>query len=85
MFKIKLRSLLMAIACFLISQTVSLQNAAAQTTVQDATAIAYQYAPRKQKSGPHPDFILPSIDGDNDIQLSNYRGKKVLLLHFASW
>lgn len=32
----------------------------------------------------HPDFVLPSIDG-GDIRLSDYRGKKVLLVNFASW
>jgi len=34
---------------------------------------------------PHPDFILPSIDDGKPIQLSDLRGKKVLLMHFASW
>ncbi len=52
---------------------------------QVATAINYQYTPRQGKQVPHFDFILPSIDGGKMIQLSNYRGKKVLLLHFASW
>ncbi len=33
----------------------------------------------------HPDFKLPSIDGDKTISLSDFRGKKVLLVHFASW
>ncbi len=34
---------------------------------------------------PHPDFILPSVDDGKPIQLSSMRGKKVLLMHFASW
>lgn len=34
---------------------------------------------------PHPDFVLPSVDDGEPLQLSDYRGKKVLLLHFASW
>ena len=33
----------------------------------------------------HSDFVLPSIEDGSNIQLSDYRGKKVLLLHFASW
>jgi len=41
------------------------------------------YAPKVGQ--PHPDFILPSIDDGTPIQLSNFRGKKVLLMHFASW
>lgn len=31
-----------------------------------------------------PDFLLPSIDGGFG-RLSDYRGKKILLFHFASW
>jgi hypothetical protein len=41
------------------------------------------YSP--QVGQPHADFILPSIDDGSPIQLSDYRGKKVLLMHFASW
>lgn len=33
---------------------------------------------------PAPDFILPSLDG-NQIQLSRYRGKVVLLNFFSLW
>ena len=32
----------------------------------------------------YPDFRLPSVDGEIH-QLSDYRGKKILLFHFASW
>ncbi len=32
----------------------------------------------------YPDFLLPKLDGDFG-RLSDYRGKKVLLVHFASW
>lgn len=32
----------------------------------------------------YPDFLLPDIDG-NLGRLSDYRGKKILLFHFASW
>ncbi len=32
----------------------------------------------------YPDFLLPSLD-DGLGRLSDYRGKKVLLIHFASW
>ena len=33
----------------------------------------------------HPDFVLPRIDTGEPVTLSQFRGKKVLLLHFASW
>ena len=32
----------------------------------------------------HPDFMLPDLDGGYG-RLSDYRGKKILLFHFASW
>lgn len=32
----------------------------------------------------YPDSILPTLDGKYG-HLSDYRGKKVLLIHFASW
>jgi hypothetical protein len=32
----------------------------------------------------HPDFILPNIEG-GFTRLSDFRGKKILLFHFASW
>jgi hypothetical protein len=33
----------------------------------------------------HPDFTLPSIADGKPVSLSDYRGKKVLLMQFASW
>ncbi len=33
----------------------------------------------------HPDFQLPNVKTGEDISFSQYRGKKVLLVHFASW
>lgn len=33
----------------------------------------------------HPDFTLPRIDDGAPVSLSNFRGKKVLLIQFASW
>ena len=32
----------------------------------------------------YPDFVLPDLDGKL-VRLSDFRGKKVLLFHFASW
>lgn len=32
----------------------------------------------------YPDFLLPNLDGGFG-RLSDHRGKKVLLIHFASW
>ena len=33
----------------------------------------------------HPDFQLPGIVDGKPVRLSDFRGKKVLLAHFASW
>ncbi len=49
----------------------------------NANAIAAGYSPRV--GSPHADFTLPDIDTREPVSLSQYRGKKVLLIHFASW
>ena len=41
------------------------------------------YAPRVGQ--PHPDFVLPSITDGRPVTLSQFRGRKVLLVHLASW
>jgi peroxiredoxin len=46
-------------------------------------ASAASYAPKVGEK--HPDFTLPRIDDDAPVSLSNFRGKKVLLIQFASW
>ncbi len=37
-----------------------------------------------QEGEMYPDFYLPKVDGGFG-RLSDYRGQKVLLIHFASW
>jgi hypothetical protein len=32
-----------------------------------------------------PQIVLPSLDGKRTLALSDFRGKKVLLIEFASW
>jgi hypothetical protein len=46
-------------------------------------AHAAGYAPRVGE--PHPDFVLPGIVDGQPVSLSQFRGQKVLLVHFASW
>ncbi len=41
------------------------------------------YAPTVGK--PHAEITLPRIDTGQRVSLSDYLGKKVLLIHFASW
>ena len=46
-------------------------------------ASAAPYAPKVGER--HPDFTLPTIGDRTPVSLSNFRGKKVLLIQFASW
>jgi hypothetical protein len=32
-----------------------------------------------------PDIELPRVDGQGLVRLKDYEGKKLLLIHFASW
>jgi hypothetical protein len=44
---------------------------------------AIPYAPKVGQR--HPDFTLPDIATGKPTSLSDFRGKKVLLIQFASW
>lgn len=46
-------------------------------------APAAPYAPKVGQR--HPDFTLPDIATGKPVSLSDFRGKKVLLIQFASW
>jgi peroxiredoxin len=46
-------------------------------------APAETYAPKVGER--HPDFTLPTIGDRAPVSLSNFRGKKVLLIQFSSW
>ena len=52
-------------------------------TLVGSSAHAERYAP--QVGQPHADFVLPSVADRAPVALSDFRGKKVLLVHFASW
>ena len=44
---------------------------------------AAQYRPTVGE--PHPDITLPEITTGEPVSLASLRGRKVLLVHFASW
>jgi hypothetical protein len=48
-----------------------------------APVVAQAYAPKV--GARHPEFTLPDIQTGKPVSLSDFRGKKVLLIHFASW
>lgn len=51
--------------------------------VQEAAGQDRGYRP--QTGQYHVAFNLPTIDGKEMLELSDFRGKKLLLFHFASW
>jgi len=48
-----------------------------------AAPAAESYSPKVGQV--HPNFTLPRIDDRQATSLAEFRGKKVLLIHFASW
>ena len=48
-----------------------------------AAAAAGAYSPAGGER--HPDFTFPAIDDGRPVSLSQFRGQKALLIHFASW
>ena len=54
--------------------------------VKDSVAWHKRYGPRAPKAGDlAPDFGLRDVDGDNPIQLSDFRGRKPVALVFGSF
>lgn len=47
------------------------------------TARAESYSPRVGER--HGNFTLPTIEDRRPVSLEQFRGKKVLLIQFASW
>lgn len=60
-----------------------LVNSATDLIAENVSPIATSY--RVQAGQPHPDFLFPDIRSGEAVSLSQFRGKKVLLVHFASW
>lgn len=51
-----------------------------------AAAMARAEVPAGPKPGdPYPSHLLPSLAGGPPLSIAHFRGKKVLLLQFASW
>ena len=64
-------------------QNLNLLTLTAGCVCAVAASGASGYSPRVGE--PHPDFVLPLIADREPVSLSQFRGKKVLLIHFASW
>lgn len=61
----------------------TLATAAILSVLAAGDAGAAGYAPAV--GARHPDFALPNIADGKPVSLSDFRGKKVLLIQFASW
>jgi len=64
-------------------QALSIAVYAALAMIAAAVPAFAQYEPIVGQ--PHADFVLPTIDTRQPVALSQFRGKKVILIHFASW
>jgi hypothetical protein len=55
-------------------------------TAQDASdAPALAPRPLPKVGRPYGELVLPTLDGSRTVSLDVYRGRKVLLIEFASW
>lgn len=64
----------------------TLTNVLALGAIVIGSATVSQAAPYAPKLGErHPDFTLPAIEDRRPVSLSDFRGKKVLLIQFSSW
>lgn len=61
----------------------ALVSAASALVMAAAPTAADTYSPRVGEQ--HPEFTLPAIDDGRPLSLAGYRGRKVLLIQFASW
>jgi hypothetical protein len=62
---------------------ISLSLIASAILSAPTPAFADPYGPKVGRR--HADFTLPDIRTGKPVSLSDFRGKKVLLIHFASW
>ena len=62
---------------------ISLSLIASAILSAPTPALADPYVPKVGRH--HPEFTLPDIRTGKPVSLSDFRGKKVLLIHFASW
>lgn len=68
----------LAIAGMLLAGHFSSQVFAASST-ENAAAVGMAVGQR------YPDITLPALDGRGPLSVSHFRGRKILLLQFASW
>lgn len=67
------------VAKFVLAAAVFLENHGHSLSILHAQA----YDPLEGEA--HPAFVLPAIDDGRPVSLEQFRGRKVLLIQFASW
>lgn len=50
-----------------------------------AAATVHAELPAPRPGEPYPTHLLPSLSDGRPLSIAHFRGKKVLLLQFASW
>lgn len=70
------------IAALALLVAVLVTPTAAQTAPA-STALPRRAPPEVGR--PSGDLVLPTLDGSRTVDLATYRGRKVLLIEFASW
>ena len=69
-----------------MSQIIPAMTAIILLIGMQQSLLSQQISKYKPKVGQlHPEFVMPSIADDTPIKLSDFEGKKVLLINFASW
>ncbi len=68
----------LAIAGVLLAGHFSCQVFAASST-ENESAVGMAVGQR------YPDITLPALDGRGPLSVSHFRGRKILLVQFASW
>jgi cytochrome oxidase Cu insertion factor (SCO1/SenC/PrrC family) len=72
-----MRSMVLMTAVVLLAATTGYSQGKGKPASQEHTGLKVGQL--------HPDFTLPAINDRAPISLSSFRGKKVLLIQFASW
>jgi hypothetical protein len=70
----------LSLCCPLAAQSATSVDAAAHAAVEH---VPVRPAPRVGQ--PYGPLLLPTLEGSTQVDLADYRGRKLLLIEFASW
>lgn len=55
------------------------------TTLSSALPTVRESGVGMEMGQQYPDIVLPALDGSGPLSVSHFRGRKIILLQFASW